>query len=165
MGGTFRTLHRAHTMFIFAYVMAACVNAMLIPDVQHLQFYFVFGPSLAMALALGLHTKQSLGGAHETDPPESIAPDRFSPILERWINALAGGDFSPDQFPWRSALEALLVLFQLFAPCYVTLRWFAGDPLPAVVSWSGVGARFILTFVMLILFVCIRKACKLAVGI
>ena len=40
-----------------------------------------------------------------------------------------------------------------------------GDPLPAVVSWSGVGARFILTFVMLILFVRIRKACKLAVGI
>ena len=26
MGDTFRTLHRAHTMFIFAYVMAACVG-------------------------------------------------------------------------------------------------------------------------------------------
>jgi hypothetical protein len=62
-------------------------------------------------------------------------------------------------------MEALMVLFQFFPIGYVILQWFGGDPLPNATNWSGVGLRFLMTVVMLVLFVCIQKACKLAADI
>jgi hypothetical protein len=155
---------RMNVSWMIGYYALVSTNTQILPDVYPIDTFGAVVPGLTILLLL-LKYRDGYTLRPRKGLVLTISPDSYRKELKSWQTVLLTGVWYPISSWQRSFLEGTMFIWAFFVPGYALLEWYAGKALARGTTWFAVWLRLDGAFVLLVLWICLRKANQIVADI